>query len=186
MIYDLPKSVEVAGEKQDIRTDFREILDIIEVLNDAQLTDKERGTLALCFFYVKPESIPSAAMQEAVEKLFWFIRGGEEEQPTKGRKLMDWQQDFRYIIAPINKAMGHDVRGDAYCHWWSFLSAYMEIGECLFSNILRIRQKQAEGKRLDKAEAEWYRKNRDIVDLKTTYTDAEKELLAMWGGNSNG
>ena len=58
----------------------------------------------------------------------------------------------------------------------------MEIGECLFSQIVHIRQMKAEGKKLDKSDAEWYRRNRKIVDLKVKYTAQETDLLALWGG----
>ena len=37
------------------------------------------------------------------------------------------------------------------------------------------------GKSLDKQERDFYRRNRDIVDLKTTYSEAEADLLAVWG-----
>ena len=56
----------------------------------------------------------------------------------------------------------------------------MEIGDCLFAQIIRIREKRALGKPLDKADKEFYRKNRDIIDLKTQYTDTEQELLKAW------
>lgn len=186
MIYGLPKEVEVNGTEYAIRSDFRAILDIMEILNDTGITDQERASLALGFFYYEPENIPAEDTQEAIERLMWFIRGGEAEPARKTPRLMDWRQDFRLVIAPINKNLGHDIRGDEYCHWWTFLAAYMEIGECLFSNVLRIRQQQAEGKKLDKADREFYTKNRDIIDLKTTYTAEEKELLKLWGGGGDG
>lgn len=67
-------------------------------------------------------------------------------------------------------------------HWWTFLSAYTEIGDCLFAQIVGIRSKKAKGKRLDKSEQEFYRKNKSIVDIKVRYTDAEDDLVNMWTG----
>ena len=64
---------------------------------------------------------------------------------------------------------------------YSFLSFYQEIGDCLFAQVVRIRDKKAHGKSLDKQDREFYRKNRDIIDLKTTYTESEKDVLAAWG-----
>jgi len=61
------------------------------------------------------------------------------------------------------------------------LSYYMEIGDCLFAQVVAIRDKKARGKPLDKQEREFYRRNRKMVDLKTTYTEAEQNLLAAWG-----
>lgn len=184
MIYGLPTSVEVCGTAYEINSDFRVVLDIFEVLNDPDLTDQEKGFFALGFFYPDFEDMPSEHCQEALRQCFWFINGGETEdiQEKKQPQLVDWEQDFRYIIAPVNKAVGHEIRSDAYFHWWSFLSAYMEIGDCTFAQIIKIRDAKARGKKLDKADQEWYQKNRKIVDLKQRYSQAENDILKMWGG----
>ena len=184
MIYDLPKSLEVCGEEYEIRSDFREILDIIEILNDEELAESERAFVTLLFFYPEFENMPAESYQEALEQCFWFINGGKHE--TEGAKnpprLMDWQQDFQYIISPVNRVIGHEIRADTYLHWWTFLSAYMEIGECTFAQIIHIREAKLRGKKLDASDQEWYRRNRDIVELKTKYTSAEEELFRKWGG----
>ena len=57
----------------------------------------------------------------------------------------------------------------------------MEIGDCTFAQIVRIRSLKAKGKKLDKADQEWYRKTRHLVDIKTAYTDSEKDMLHRWG-----
>ena len=182
MIYTLPTSVEILGEEHIINTDFRVILDLFEVLNDVDLTDRERGYLALGFFYPEFDKIPPEGYEEAVSRLNWFVNGGKEEQQKNTKKLMDWEQDFPLIIAPVNRIIGCEVRSLEYLHWWTFLSAFMEIGECTFAQVLHIRQEKSAGKKLSKVDADWYRKNRDIVDLKTKYSDAETELLKYWGG----
>ena len=40
---------------------------------------------------------------------------------------------------------------------------------------------RAKQKKLDKADAQWYRENRDIVDLKTNYSAAEAALFKQLG-----
>ena len=92
------------------------------------------------------------------------------------------EQDFRYIVAPINRVVGQEIRAVEYYHWWSFISAYYEIGDCLFAQIVRIRDKKARGKPLDKEEQKFYRENRHMVDFHTNYTDAENALLKKWVG----
>lgn len=184
MIYELPKSLEVGGTEYEIRSDFREILDIIEILNDVELKEQERGFFTLLFFYPDFENIPADHHREAIEQCFWFINGGKHDQ-TAGKKpprLMDWEQDFPYIIAPVNRVIGREIRADAYLHWWTFLSAYMEIGECTFAQIVHVRDAKNRGKPLDASDKEWYRKNRELVDLKTRYTSDEEEFFRKWGG----
>lgn len=184
MIYDLPKSLEVGGHDYEIRSDFRDVLEVIGIMNDIDLEGGERAFVTLLFFYPEFETMPPHDYQEALEKCYWFINGGKnEETKDNAPALMDWEQDFPYIIAPINRVIGHEVRADKYLHWWTFLSAYMEIGECTFSQIVHIRDMQHHGK-LDAGDREWYKRNRDIVDLKTKYTAAEEDLLKKWGGGN--
>lgn len=184
MIYGLPQSLEIHGVEYAIRSDFRDILAVIEVLNDVQMNDQERGYFTLLIFYPDFQDIPQQDYEEAVKKCFWFINGGHsnnelEETPPC---LMDWEQDFPVIIAPVNRVLGHDARSDSYLHWWTFLGAYMEIGECTFAQVVHIRDMQSKGKPLDKSDQEWYRKNRRLVDMKTELTSAEKQELEKWGG----
>ena len=66
-------------------------------------------------------------------------------------------------------------------HWWTFLSAYMEIGgDCLFSQIVSIRDKQARKKKLEKHERDWLRRNGDLVRLKSQYTKEDEDLIKEW------
>lgn len=182
MICDLPESVNVNGIEFEIRSDFRAILDICIALNDAELDEQEKAYVALKIFYPDCESITD--YQEALNKCFWFINCGDDEPDNKkSPKLVDWEQDFQYIVAPINRVAGTEIRATSYMHWWTFISYYNEIGgDCTFSQIVSIRDKKARGKALDKADMEWYRRNRKLVDFKRNYSDAENELMKQWGG----
>lgn len=180
MMYDLPTSLEIQGREYEIRSDYRAILDICMALSDNELDEQDRAGVVLEIFYPEIEEMPPDAWQEAVEKCMWFINGGEDEQEKKGPRLMDWEQDFKLIAAPINRVLGQEVRSMAYLHWWSFLSAYMEIGECTFSQVVSIRDKLAKNKKLDKSDREWYSKNRSLVDFKRKYTEADDKLIEQW------
>lgn len=185
MIYDLPKSLEIGGREYEIRSDFREVLEVIGIINDVDLEKGERAFVTLLYFYQDFREIPTELYREALEKCYWFISGGKTESVDESAPiLMDWEQDFSYIIAPINRVIGHEVRSDNYLHWWTFLAAYMEIGECTFSQIVHIRDMQHRGKKLDAGDREWYQRNRNIVDLKTKYSTAEEDLLKKWGGGN--
>lgn len=188
MNYTLPKTVEIDGEDHAIRYDYRVILEILEMLNDRDLAPEDKAEALLQMFYVNPEKIRNP--QEAVTACYRFIDQGNETK-KKSPHLVDWEQDFQYIIAPINRVIGRDVREIEYdtenntggLHWWSFLSAYMEIGsDCLFSQIVTIRDKQARGKQLEKHEREWLRRNQELVLLKTKYSESEDDLIKQWIG----
>lgn len=184
MTWDLPLSVNVDGTDFKIRNecDYRVILDVIGALNDETLTDEERIKSALIIFY---EDLSEAKnMQEMVKEMFNIVSGGEcdesggntESQPQ--HRLMDWNFDFPRIAPPVNKVLGYDIRTPGkYTHWYTLLSAYMEIGECTFSTITTIRSKRAKNKKLENYEIEFYKKNRKIVDLPTKLTPEEEAFL---------
>lgn len=182
MTYELPAAVEVGGVEYAIRSDYRAALDILEALSDPDLEDQERAFVVLDIFYLDLPAIPQADYQAALERCFWFLNGGEEEGGKRGPRLMDWAFDFPRIVAPVNRVMGRDIRSLEYLHWWSFLSAYMEIGDCLFSQIVAIRSKKAKHQKLDKSEQAFYKANRQIIDLKNTYSQAEQALMQQWSG----
>lgn len=188
MIYDLPVSVEVGGESYPIRSDFRAILDICIAMTDPELSDEDKALVALDVFYMDRNKIPMEHLQEALEKCFDFINCGKQNGQRNAPKLVDWEQDYQYIVAPINRVVGREIRAIPYdkktneggFHWWSFISAYYEIGDCLFAQIVRIRDAQARGKKLDKSDQEWLRNNRHLVTMKTNYTEAEDEIMKLF------
>ena len=189
MRYGLPKSVEICGAEFEIRYDFRVILDIFEALNDPELDDQDRALAVLQMFYLDFDSLPD--YEEALKQCFWFINGGHSEKTEKKKpRLVDWEQDYPILWPPSTgySAARYGIpsmtqtRIRVELHWWTFLGAYMEIGDCLFAQVVGIRSKKAQGKKLDKSEQEFYRKNRDLIDIKTHYTEAENDLLKAWIG----
>lgn len=187
MEYRLPKTVTIDGKEHEIRTDFRVILDIMEVLGDQELDDYDKTEAMLDIFYVDPDAIEDT--KEAIRQCILFINGGEQSKKKKGLRLVDWTQDFKHIIAPVNRTLGYEARAVPYdsdtntggLHWWTFLAAFMEIGnDCVFSYIVNIREKKARGKKLEKNEREWYRRNRELVDFETKLSDAQENLLKEW------
>lgn len=178
--WNLPQSVMLGGIKHHIRTDFRVILDILKAMSDLELTDQEKSYVMLEIFYVAPEQIPEEYLEEALMKAKAFIDCGITADNKKNPRLMDWEQDSPIIAPAINKNIGMDIRSLKYLHWWTFIGAYMEIQEGLFSQVLYIRQKKIKGKKLEKWEQEFYRNNKHLIDLKTVKkerTDEEKDEL---------
>lgn len=181
MMYELPQSLNICGVEYEIRSDYRAVLDICAALSDAELSEREKVFVCLYILYPSLNEIPEGHYEEAIRKAFWFVSCGAEETKTPAPKLMDWEQDFPYIVAPINRILGEEIRSIPYLHWWTFVGAYNEIGDCLFAQIVRIRDLKRRGKKLDKQDREWYNNNRNLVDFKQVYSESEKELFKKWG-----
>ena len=191
MMWDLPTSVEIDGKKYEIRDkcDYRVILDVICVLNDDELDEKEKILCALAIFYGNEDistfekvanvvkSLPN--IEKAVEKMANIINLGKNNDFDSNKpRLMDWEHDFSRIAPPISRVLGYSVRdSNHYTHWYDFIGAYMEIGECTFSTVVSIRDKRARGKKLEKWEQEFYNENKKMVDLPQNLTEEEKEWL---------
>ena len=78
------------------------------------------------------------------------------------------------IFSAINKVAGCEVRSLDYLNWETFLGYFNEIGEGLFSQVINIRQKLNKGKKLDKVDKEFYKKNKEIIDLKPVLSEEEQ------------
>lgn len=187
MYYDLPKTVNINSVEYDVRYDFRAILDIFSAINDVELNDQERAEVVLGIFYCDTESITD--YKEALKQCFSFINMGQEETGQKQPRLVDWESDFPLIVSPINRVLGYEIRSIPYdyenntggVHWYTFLSAYYEIGgDCTFAQVVGIRDKLNRHKKLDKSEQDFYRRHRDMIDIKTKYTEEEDTLVKEW------
>ena len=179
-MWSLPISVEIDGTEYAIRNkcDYRVVLDVISALNDEELEMEYRIECALFIFYedlTGLEDIPTA-----ITEMMKIINLGEEttEEEQNKPQLMDWEHDFKQLAPPISRVLGYSVRDEKkYTHWYDFVGAYMEIGDCTFANIISIRNKRMKGKKLEKYEQEFYKENRKLIDLPNKLTDEEQEWL---------
>lgn len=174
----LPTALTVGGEEKSIRTDYRAALDCFLALTDIELDDYNKIEEVLEILYI--DEIKPEHKQEAIDRAMWYLAGGEEKEPKKSPQLVSWAQDFNYIASPVSEIVGQDIRGMEHFHWWSFLSAYMAIGDCLFAQIVRIRSMKAQGKKLDKSDREFYRRNRELIDIQKPMTEREEQILKDW------
>lgn len=165
--WDLPSVLTVGGVDYAIRTDFRDVLHVLDVFADKSYEPDEKAAVCLRVMYPDWESIPPELHQQAVEAAVAFIDAGiPAGGKRKGPRLVDWEQDGPVIIPAVNRVLGCEVRAMEHLHWWTFLGAYMELGECLFTTVLGLRQKRARGKKLEKYEQEFVRENRALVEIR--------------------
>ena len=179
MMWNLPTSVEIDGKEYAItnKCDYRMVLDVICALNDNELDEEQKIYTALYVFY---EDISECEkIEQAIKEMFKIISYGEEENNKNENKpkLMDWKHDFNVLVAPVNKVLGYEIRSVEYLHWYTFLSAYFEIGECQFQTIVSIRSKRAKGKKLEDWEREFYRENKKKVDFPVNLSKEDQEWL---------
>ena len=109
-LWKLPKSASIGGKEYTINTDYRDIFDIIEVLNDEKSPVSLRWEISLRLFY--DGEIPNEYKYEAKEFLVNFLAYGSEDSNGK-EKLIDWEIDASVIVGDINKVAGFDGKVDS-------------------------------------------------------------------------
>ena len=133
-------------------------------------------------------------MTEAAEQAVWFLNLGEAADGKKSAlslgRLFSWEQDLKFIISAVDKSAGLSIRSKEFYHFWEFMSAFFETGECVFNTIVHQRKLKKTGKQ-SKADKEWWAENRDIAELKVELTSNEQEILDAFnallkGGGADG
>ncbi|MCD8371798.1 MAG: bacteriophage Gp15 family protein [Clostridia bacterium] len=176
MIGELPKSLTVNNADYDIRTDFRDILNILCAFSDPELTDEEKVYVCLYTLYRDFDSLPESDYEAAFKGAINFIDYGAAEDGGKKKspRVMDWEQDEMLLFSAVNKVAGFETRSAEYLHWWTFMGYYMEISDGLYAQILSLRSKKAKNKKFEKWETEFWRANKDLCVLRPKLSEEEK------------
>lgn len=180
-LWSLPDTAEVSGKEYSICTDYRDILQIIDVLDDINEDNTTKAIVAMSLFYDDFDSIPVDKYDDAVAAMLGFISAGEPDGGG-GPKLIDWGQDAGIIVSEVNKVAGCETRAMPHLHWWTFVGYFRAIGEGQLSYIVGIRDKIARGKALEEHERRFYHQNRAVVDIKKSLSKAEEDTLKLWMG----
>ena len=176
--WSLPVRAEFDGCGYDLNGDFRDVLEVMQYLQDPALPEFIRWQVALGLFY--RQEVPAQHTRQAMDYLVWFLTGGCPDSDKPGPKLLDWEQDAAAIISDINRTAGQEIRSLPFLHWWTFLSWFHGIGQGQVSALVSVRDKLRRGKKLEGWEKEFYKQNREKIRLKQKYSpqeQAEKERL---------
>ena len=191
-MYELPTTITVNDAVFTIRNkgDYRMVLDCFQVLNDVELSEKERTLACLIIFYEDFNDIESVlsideeTLKSLIDNTFLFFNCGQKHSSAETNyKTIDWETDSQLISAAVNKVAGKEIRAEQYIHWWTFMGYFNSIGESALSTVVGIRSKIAKGKKLEKYEQEFKRDNPQYFtwDMRTLKQKEEDELLnQLW------
>ena len=177
-VYSLPTELDVGGQILQIRNngDWRTIIDVCIALSDPALTEMEKIMAAMEIFYIADMS-EIKDLSKAAELMSEWIAAGEDGPKAKKPKLIDWEADAGLIISGVNGVLGKEIRAEPYIHWWTFIAAYMGIGESALATVVGIRDKIARGKKLEKYEQEFRKNNPQYFGVNKRQAEADAELL---------
>lgn len=192
-----PTSVEINGKEYALNTDFRVGLKTILAWEDPELTAREKTLVMLRLLYkvIPPDT------QKACELAVYFLNCGEEKDDGEAaespvRRVYSFTKDAKYIYSAIRQTHGIDLETVKYLHWWKFCYLFLDLDpDCMFQQMLHLRQQKQRGK-LTKEEQAIYYRLRDILDLpqeKDAQTrSAEEEFMekllgsGVKGGGTDG
>lgn len=173
MIGQLPESLTVNGKDYPIRSDYRDVLAVIEAQADDELTDTERMVVTIYMLYADFGCASDVLnsdidLEEAYMQAVWFMNCGQDDvDDPQGKPTYDWNKDEQMIFSSVNKVAGKEIRAEAYLHYWTFMGYFNEIQDDLFVTVVSIRDKRNKGKKLDKWEKEFIQNNPKLFDIQT-------------------
>lgn len=196
----LPYSVNINGIDYKIREkcEHRIVLKVIRLLNDVELDEHSKIKCALYNFYQEIYDRINATDDIDETLVDWVISedcipfitemyniiGQEEEQNSAKRydddkpNVMDWEHDYKLIAPAVNRVLGYEIRDpNKYTHWYTFIGAYMEIGDCYFAQVMNIRNKKIKGKKMDEFDREFYQEHMEDVNLPIRLSNDDEKWL---------
>ena len=96
-------------------------------------------------------------------------------QGAQSVKRLDWKLDSDLILSDVNKVACCEIRELPFVHWWTFLAWFHAIGPGQLSTVVGIRDKLARGIKLESWEQEYYRQNRDRIQMRQPLSAQERE-----------
>lgn len=177
----LPSKVEIEGTEYDINSNFRISVLFSLLMEDDELTEKEKILQALELYY---PIIPHNKI-EAVEKIKWFYSCGKESNSKPiGRKgnserIFDYEEDAKYIYSAFLSQYRIDLQDIEYLHWWKFKALLDSLGEN--NKLLEIMKYRSVdiSKIEDKEQRRFYKDMKKIYSLDKPNKEDEK-LLDDW------
>ena len=191
-MYELPTTVVINDTVYTIREkgDYRMVLDCFQVLNDVELSDKERIIACLIIFYEDFNDVESVldldseTTESLIDNAFLFFNCGQKHTPGEmNYKTLDWEQDAQLISSAVNKVANKEVRAEQYLHWWTFMGYFNAVGESALATVVGIRDKILKNKKLEKYERQFRQDNPHYFmwDSRTLKQKEDDELLnQLW------
>ena len=196
-MYSLPTYITIDGIDHPItnKGDYRMIIEgCFHSLNDPELDKEFRVISSLICFYEELDDIDDLEpvfgdkLEDAVTAMYDFFNCNQLAIGAKVQQnLVDWEKDAQMISAAVNRvAPQRDIRDEnEYVHWFTFMGYYLSIGECIWAQIIAIRDKIVNHKQLDKFERKFKQDNpeyfiwgQDSIEQK----EAE-DLMTQFGWN---
>lgn len=131
----MPYSIEFEGNEYAITPAFDNVLNMYEVLEQADAFDQ----MDIAHYYLTDGKAPKKA--EVIQLVFGVLFPPVKRKTAVGPKSFDYIQDSSYIYAAFMQAYGIDlIEQQGKMHWWKFNSLLQGLpSDTRFMEIISIR-----------------------------------------------
>lgn len=181
-----PTSLVVDGEEYKINAGFRESILFEIMMQDPDLTERDKIYAALSIYF--PEEMPTN-IAAAIDQIIWFYRCGKEEPekpdnlvedeedntPSTPQQIYSFEADDDYIYAAFLSQYGIDLQDIDFLHWWKFKAMFKSLEDS--NKIVKIMEYRAMKIHPDmsKQEKDFYRSMKKAYALPDNRSEEEKE-----------
>lgn len=170
-----PKEIYISSLKYKINYDFRYGLLFEEIMNNHDLTDQEKITLAINL-YLDNQYIEDYG--EAIKEIFDFYLCYdyvEAKESKKQNPVFSYEEDAGLIFAAFKEVYNIDLVEEKI-HWFKFRALFDALPDtCQFRKVVGYRAIEIKTDMLP-SEQKFYREMKKIYALKDNRTQEEKEL----------
>lgn len=166
-----------------IRTDFRIYIQIVQCLDDDELTDEEKVSTALWLLY----GMSQPPLEMAYQGLIWYLnfttepfeneysKSSRRKETTKGSPCMSFDIDSGRIYTAFRRYYNVDLKS-SYIHWVEFLYMLKDLGECAYTSVIDIRSKKITSS-MGTSEKNAYRDLKEKYRLKPKLTSEQSKQI---------
>ena len=165
-----------------IRTDFRESIKFELLMQNSNIEEKDKVTIALNLYFYDINIKNEEELKKSVNDILWFYRCGKEEMTSQGKKIKketskriySYEFDAEYIYSAFMEQYKIDLNKE-HLHWWKFKALFNSLNEeVLFSKIMSYRAIDL-SKIKDKDMKKYYKKMKKLYALPDLRSEEEKE-----------
>lgn len=168
-----------------IDSDFQTGIQIMQVLEDEELTRQEQIGTALSLLFLtedeKGNHLTLPDMQTAIDGLVWFLTDWNHDHNSKtdNTRVTDYDIDQWRIYSAFRQHYGINLNTDKL-HFWEFMGLLTTLPECAYTRVIDIRAKKITSK-MGKDEKKAYAELKKVYALEqpkeVEYTDSQKKAI---------
>lgn len=172
-------------EGHPIDSDFQTGIQILQALEDDELTEQEQIGAALSLLFLQEDKLGHVLTlpdtQTAIAGLMWFLSDWNHDKHVNEdkTKVTDYDIDQWRIYSAFRQVYGINLNTDRL-HFWEFMGLLTTLPECAYTRVVDIRAKKITEK-MSREERTVYKKLKNAYSLEqrkeVNYTDAEKEAI---------